>query len=273
MKRKNMFSNFSKLTAMLIVTVLITGSCQKVIHVDLNNANPQLVIAGYVTNQPLVDTVVITKTGSYFTPGNYPHINGATVIITDNTGLTDTFVQVDSGTYATQHLTGIPGHTYTMHVYLAGKEYDAVSTMPAVVPLDSVEIYEVGSGSDTGYHVRGFFPDAGGGNHYYMLQAYYNSVLQDSADNITLDDNEYTSGLIQDVRLRVPYPPTGDTVKMNLLCLDYNTYNYFSVIKSITASANPVSTAVPQNPPTNILGGAQGYFSAYSISTRTGYVP
>ena len=70
MKRKNMFSNFSKLTAMLIVTVLITGSCQKVIHVDLNNANPQLVIAGYVTNQPLVDTVVITKTGSYFTPGN-----------------------------------------------------------------------------------------------------------------------------------------------------------------------------------------------------------
>ncbi len=273
MKRKNMFSNFIKLAVVVIITAFITTSCQKVIHVDLSTANQQLVIAAFVTDQPLIDTVVISKTGSYFTPGNYPMVNGATVVITDNTGLTDTFVQVDSGKYATQHLTGVPGRTYTMHAYVAGKEYDAVSTMPQPVALDSVQVYLAGNGSDTGYHIRAYFIDPPSTGNYYMLQATYNGVLQDSANNITLDQDKYTNGLIQDVRLRVPYPPTGDSVKVSLLCIDYNTYNYFSVVRSITSAGNPVSTAVPQNPPTNILGGAVGYFSAYSVRSKTSYVP
>lgn len=270
---KNRYRNLIKLTSLSILTVVVMGSCQKVIKVDLNTGNPQVVIEGYVTDVPMSDTVIIMKTGSYFTPGNYPMVNGATVVITDNTGVIDTFVQVDSGKYATKHLTGIPGHTYTMHTYLAGKEYDAVSTMPQPVAIDSVQIYEVGSGSDTGYHIRCYFIDPPSTGNYYMLQAFYNGILQDSADNITLDNDKYSVGQLQDVRLRVPYPPTGDSVKVSLLKIDYNIYNYFSVVRSITAAANPVSTAVPQNPPTNILGGALGYFSAYSVVSETQYVP
>jgi len=269
----NMFGNWMKLAAMLVMGVLVTSACEKIIKVDLSTANSQLVIEGYVTDQPLADTVIITKTGSYFTPGNYPRVNGATVVVSDNTGVVDTFLQIDSGVYVTQHLTGVPGRTYTMKTFVGGKEYDAVSTMPQPVALDSVQIYLVGSGSDTGYHIRAYFIDPPATGNYYMLQAYYNGVLQDSANNITLDNDEYTNGQIQDVRLRVPYPPTGDSVKVSLICLDYNTYNYFNVVKSITAAANPVSTAVPQNPPTNFLGGALGYFSAQSVRSKTSYVP
>ena len=265
--------NLIRLTGLAVLAVLVMGSCQKVIKVDLNTANSQLVIEGYVTDQPLVDTVIITRTGSYFTPGNYPRVNGATVVVSDNAGVVDTFAQVDSGTYVTRHLTGVPGRTYTLKTFLAGKEYDAVSTMPPPVDIDSVQIYLVGNAPDTGYHVRCFFMDPPATGNYYMLQAYYNGVLQDSANNITLDEDKYTNGLPQNIRLRVPYPPTGDSVKVNLMSIDYNTYNYFSVIKSITSAGNPVSTAVPQNPPTNILGGALGYFSAYSLRSHTSYIP
>jgi hypothetical protein len=272
MKRdRNINLNFARLGLLGLVAMLVTTACTKIIKVDLNTANAQLVIEAYVTNQPLADTVLITKSGSYFTPGNYPRVNGATVVITDNTGLIDTFVQVDSGVYATRHLTGVPGRTYTMHTFIAGKEYDAVSTMPPVVNLDSVQLYIVGNAPDTGYHIRGYFVDPGAGLNYYMLQAYYNGILQDSANNITLDNNEYTPSQLQDIRLRVPYPPIGDSVKVSLLHIDYNTYNYFNVVKSVSSAGNPISTAVPQNPPTNILGGALGYFSAYSVSSKTGY--
>jgi hypothetical protein len=262
-----------RLMALSIIAVIVMGSCQKIIHVDLNTANAQLVIEGYVTDQPLADTVIILKTGSYFTPGNYPRINGATVVITDNTGVIDTFLQVDSGTYATRHLTGIPGRTYTMKAFVAGKEYDAVSTMPQPVSIDSVTCNLVGNAPDTGYHIRCHFTDPAATTNYYMLQAFYNGLPQDSADNITLDEDKYTNGLPQSIRLKVPYAYTGDTVKVYLLSIDYNTYDYFSVVSSITAASNPISTATPQNPPTNILGGALGYFTAYSVRTQSIIVP
>ena len=68
-------------------------------------------------------------------------------------------------------------------------------------------------------------------------------------------------------------PTTSDIVKVNLMCIDPNIYNYFSVVKSITGKSNPVSTATPQNPPTNILGGALGYFSAYTLRSQTLIIP
>ena len=269
----NRYLNHISLAAVLIASALLAGSCQKVIHVDLNTANPQIVIEGYVTDQPNIDTVIISKTGSYFIPGNYPKINGATIVVTDNQGTTDTFVQVDSGKYAATHFTGIPGRTYTMHAFVAGKEYDAVSTMPMPVAIDSVTSNLVGNAPDTNYHVHCVFLDPAGITNYYMLQATVNHVIQDSADNFTLDADKYTNGLPQNVRLRIPNPVTNDSVTVFLLSIDYNTYDYFSVIKSITSAGNPISTAVPQNPPTNILGGAQGYFSAYSVRSASIVIP
>ena len=125
-----MYKNWMKRSLLLLVATVIFSSCESVIKVKLNSANSQVVIQAYVTDQPNIDTVLITQTGSYFTPGTYPKINGATVIITDNQGTTDTFVQVDSGKYASRNLTGIPGRTYTLKAIVAGKEYDAVSAMP-----------------------------------------------------------------------------------------------------------------------------------------------
>ena len=256
-----------------VAAALIFGSCERVIHIDLNSSGKQLVIEAYVTDQPLVDTVLITQTGSYFTPGNYSKVNGATIIVTDNMGVTDTFIQVDSGKYATTHLTGIPGRTYTMKATVLGKEYDAVSTMPLPVSIDSLTSNEVGNAPDTNYHVHCYFIDPAAYTNFYKVEAYVNHVLQDSTGDIALDEDKYTNGLPQGVRLRMANPSTNDSVKVVLMCIDANTYKYFSVVKSITGASNPVSTATPQNPPTNILGGALGYFSAHTVRTASLVIP
>ena len=271
--RRKIYSDMIKLSVMMSIAIIVFGSCQRVIHVDLNTANSQVVIQAYVTDQPDIDTVLITKTGSYFTPGGYAGVNGATVIVTDNMGTTDTFIQVDSGKYAAMHLTGIPGRTYTMKVLVYGKEYDAVSTMPMPVNIDSLLCNIVGSGSDTSYHVHVYFADPASTTDFYMVQGYINGTLQDSAGNITLNRDKYTNGLEQNVRLRIPNPFPHDSVRVNLLTIDANIYNYFTVLRSITRGSNPVSTATPQNPPTNILGGALGYFSAHTLRTKSIVMP
>ncbi|MDB5281012.1 MAG: hypothetical protein JWO06_87, partial [Bacteroidota bacterium] len=60
-----------------------------------------------------------------------------------------------------------------------------------------------------------------------------------------------------------------DVARVDLMSIDANTYKYFTVIRSVSGSGNPISTATPQNPPTNIVGGALGYFSAYPIRSKT----
>ena len=54
---KNIFRFF-----MLVFAAIVFGACQRVIHVDLNSSASQVVIQAYVTDQPNIDTVLITKT-------------------------------------------------------------------------------------------------------------------------------------------------------------------------------------------------------------------
>jgi hypothetical protein len=272
--------NILHITITAIISLLITVSCQKVIHVDLNTANATVVIDGYVTDQPGIDTVKITMSGSYFTPGIYPRVTNARVIVSDNTGLTDTLVQVDSGIYTTTHLVGVPGRTYTMKAFVNGKEYDAVSTMPAATNIDSVIAVETVNISNAGvvdsyYRVRCFFPDPNNGQvNYYRLQLTLADTLLDSLDNLTLTNDKFSAGRQFNTRLRGPYKAhLGETAKVDLMSIDAGTYNYYSVVRSIASAGNPVSTAVPQNPPTNIIGGALGYFSAYAQRSQTIVIP
>jgi hypothetical protein len=276
---KTNLKNLFRLALMLAAAAFIFTSCQKVIKLNLNTANALVVISGYVTDQPGFDTVKISLSGSYFNPGSYPKVTNAVVIISDNTGFIDTLVQVDSGVYAAPTMTGVPGRTYTMRALVNGKEYDAVSTMPAPVNIDSISIYLTGTinivngVSDTTDHVRCYFRDPVGIGNYYMVQARINGLLLDSLDDFNLLSDQFEDGTEINRRLSNCNPILGQTVQVNLMCIDAGTYNYYEVVRGTASAGNPVSTAVPQNPPTNIVGGALGYFSAYPVRSMTQVAP
>jgi Domain of unknown function (DUF4249) len=269
------YKNLVRLGALLAVAAYIFSSCQKVVNLNLNTANTQIVIVGYVTDQPGMDTVKITKTGSYFNAPSYPAVTNAEVIITDNTGL----VQVDSGVYAAPTMTCVAGRTYTMKALINGKEYDAISTMPQAVNIDSIQIYNtstvnvINGVSDTTDHVRCYFKDPVGIGNYYRVLGKINGLVLDSVDDFNLLSDEFVDGTEINRRLSNCNPIQGQTVTVQLQCIDAGTYNYYEVVRSIASAGNPVSTAVPQNPPTNLLGGALGYFSAYPVRTMTGVAP
>ncbi|MDB5282816.1 MAG: hypothetical protein JWO06_1891, partial [Bacteroidota bacterium] len=182
--------NKLRLLLLIVTTAVIFSACQRVINIDLNTANSKVVIEAYMTDQPGGDTVKITRTGSYFTPGNYPAVTNATVVITDNAGLTDTLIQIDSGRYTASGLAGIPGKTYTLKVFTDGVEYDAVSTMPAPVEIDSVvqifdKVINANGSIDSNYRIRCIFQDPAGFGNFYRAQLVVNGQLYDSLGNVT----------------------------------------------------------------------------------------
>ncbi|HEX7413182.1 MAG TPA: DUF4249 family protein, partial [Bacteroidia bacterium] len=128
------------LSYLLAMTVLFLTSCTKVINIDLNSANPNIVVDAEITDQPGPYTVNLTQTVNFSDNNVFPAINGATVVISDNAGNSNTLTETvpGSGNYVTSTLQGTVGRAYSISISYNGKTYTAMSTMPGPVALDSV---------------------------------------------------------------------------------------------------------------------------------------
>lgn len=254
----------------IILATFLLASCTKVIDIDLNSSNPQMVIEGYISDEQGPYTVKLSKTVNFSDANTYPSITGALVTISDNKGATDTLSESVAGLYQTNHIKGNPGNTYTLKVVAEGNEYNAVSTMPYKVNLDSIQFDVFKDPDVTGiaYAVVPLFfdPVVFGNNYRFFFAANGKAdksyqVTNDNIGNGSINQQPFFSG---DVKFR-----EGDTVTVTMLCIDVNTYNYYYTLSQISESG-PGGGAAPSNPPNNITGNkALGIFSAYTTQTKT----
>ena len=266
----------------LLLLIFGIASCQKVISVDLNQSSPQIVIEGLVNDQGGTDSVVINMTGDYFTPSlNFPPVTSATVVISDNAGNTDTLKEATAGTYYSAGPRGVPGRTYSLAVVADGKTYDAVSTMPQKVSIDSfyAELSNNPLG-ESGYDFFVTFKDPPQPGNYYRIIPHLNSLPVDSISGgrggIFITDDEFTNGNEITFRFGIRNGRSnnnfkvgpGDTVKVDLLSIDKATYEYLFTLRNIIAADQSPTSLSPANPNTNLTNGSLGYFSAYTMDSR-----
>jgi hypothetical protein len=260
----------------LLFLFSILSSCQKVVSVDLSQTNPQIVIEGLVNDQGGLDSVNVNMTGDYFTPSlNFPPVTGATVVISDNAGETDTLKEVQGGIYYSSNLKGISGRIYSLKVIANGKEYDAVSSMPQKVNIDS--FYDVKTtnpfGGESRYDFYVTFKDPLQQGNYYRIVPHDNAIPLDSLNGegggIHIYDDEFINGNEVSYQFRIGgHINTGDTVSVDLLCIDKNVYEYLRTLRTTIETDRSPTSLAPANPNTNLTNGSLGYFSAYTIDSR-----
>lgn len=263
-------------TILIGVAATLLASCQKVITVDLNKANPRLVVEGIVSNQDRPWSVTLSKTGNYFEPSlDFPPVTGALVTISDDAGRRDTLREAAAGTYlGPVSMKGIAGRTYTLSVSSDGSEYRAVSSMPEKVTIDSVYAIETHSPrGEAGYDVYVMFKDPPGTGNYYRLNVRSSSLIPaDSIDGrrYRLYSDKLTNGneMTERVRTRGSIH-AGDIITVELLSIDRAAYDYFSTLRDVLSSERSPTSLSPANPNTNLSGGALGYFAAWSADTRS----
>lgn len=254
----------------IIIATFFLAACEKVVEIDLNTSSSQIVIEGNISDEPGPYTVKISKTVNFNDENNYPPVTGALVIISDNTGKTDTLTELTPGLYFTHNIVGSQGKAYTLKVLTEGKQYNAVSTMPYKVNLDSIKFNpfsEPGESEKTLAVVPLYLDPLEFGNNYrffFSANGKKDKTYQVSNDNIgngKINQQPFTS---EDLKFRI-----GDTVKVTMLCIDVNTYNYFYTLSQI-GDGGLIGGATPTNPPSNIVGDrALGIFSAYTTQTKT----
>src|ERR1700746_1541531 len=101
--------------------IFLFSSCEKVIKIDLKDADARVVVQGNVTNAPGPYTVTLNSSVSYYSDNTFPAITGAQVKISDNAGNSESLTETSQGVYQTSSLSGVKGRTYYLEVTASGK--------------------------------------------------------------------------------------------------------------------------------------------------------
>jgi len=243
-------------------------SCQKVINIDLNSASPAIVIVGNVNDQPGPYTVTLNQTVNFSDPNTFPAISGAFITISDNAGTTDTLTETAPGVYHTKKIIGVAGRTYNLTVEVNGQIYTSSSTMPQAVPFDTLIVIQQNGFRDTNLYPQAQFQDPVAVSNYYRFIETRNDTLQTRI--FTIDD-QFSNGRYIDYTLRSDTGlAIGDSVKVEMQCIDQGAYQYFSTFREASGSSVNVT---PSNPVSNISNNALGYFSAHTSRFKAIKVP
>ena len=256
-----------------IFTLTTLVGCQEVINLDLNSANPYLVIDATIDDEAAADTVKITKTvGLDQGVSDLRGVVGARVTLSDDAGNSEVLLENSAGKYLTNTMAkGVPGRTYTLAVVAEGKTYTSICKMPIPVHFDTlVTIPSAGFGPPNP-NLRVPVPiyrDPIGEKNFYR---FIRTIRDTSESNFIIRDDVLTNGLL----VRNPVNSfggkrllVGDKLKLTMLCIDEAVYNYLRTVNTNSGGGMGAS-ATPQNPISNFEGGCLGYFSAQSAQERT----
>jgi Domain of unknown function (DUF4249) len=169
-------------------------SCETVINPELEKVDPILVVDAWLNNKPGNQTIVLSKTQSYFDSSTPPPVTNAVVTVTDNLNKVFTFKEdaAKPGHYvwtpAGNELIGTVGISYKLSIITEGETYGAVSKMGPVPPIDSITFKKNEPTEQNPDFYRGQFyaKDVIGKGDTYWIRTYKNSILLNKPSEINI---------------------------------------------------------------------------------------
>jgi hypothetical protein len=181
MKKSNKFlpkfsalNNISTKTLYLLLISLILISCEDVVDVDLNEAEPRLVIEASINWFKNTDgsqqTVKLSLSAPFFDE-EIPPATGAIVQISDTNNNNFNFTEIgNTGVYVNTNFTPIIGETYTLLIDYNGEIFSATETFKSVSPIDFIEQNNDGGFSGEEIELKAFYTDPANEENYYFFE-------------------------------------------------------------------------------------------------------
>lgn len=213
----------------LLILALTVYSCEEVIDIDLNDAEPEIVIEANISDTTGPYLVRISQTTGFSQNNNSTEITGAFVTISDNFGLTDTLTEVSGGIYMTNNLRGLQNSSYYFTANVDGKQFSSISFMPVKTNLDSVYTITNGGGGFGGGNNEIFvvpkYHDPAGIRNFYRFILFIND---EQTEDVFVQSDEKRDGAVINHPLRTEETINpGDVITLEMRCIDENVYKYF----------------------------------------------
>lgn len=184
-----------KKTIYILFIFSLYFSCEDVIDVNLNEAEPRLVIEAsinWLKNTPGNEQSIKLSLSAPFFDESVPPANGATIQITDNNNNTFNFIEEgDTGIYKNTNFIPVIDEDYYLTITYNGEVYTATETLKSVVPIDYVEQINDGGFSGEDIEIKTYFTDPANIDNYYFFE-----YISDIPVIPTLDvlDDEFIDG-------------------------------------------------------------------------------
>ena len=258
--------------SLILVFIFLLVSCEKVIEIDLKEAEPHLVIEGNISSRPGPYHVIVSTSGGYFDTTAVKPVSNAIVFLRDENGYWEQLFEKTPGVYRTDYTYGEEKTNYTLEVDYNGVLYTGAEYLPERVEIIELEIEEsifsgYGPGNEEIYDVHCKFHDPVEVSNYYRFYVYINGDLERSEFRpYDVTDDELFNGLIHAIPFRRIEATSGDEIKIELQSIGFHTYEYFRTLNDALGRG---IGSTPYNPITNLSNGALGYFGSYTVSTET----
>ncbi|MFA8451445.1 MAG: DUF4249 domain-containing protein [Bacteroidales bacterium] len=271
---------FNILFASLVVASLF--SCNEQEDIELNQ-NPDFVVVFAELAQGETAEVELRYSTDFALPiDNYEdkfkkQISNARVILKASNGKEEILKESKekAGIYYSELIKGEEDVHYDLIIDAAGKRFTSSSYIPKPVKLDKIEVVEdLGNGeysSDGKAEVTVYWKDRPNERNFYMLKLDIDSenlIEYGKKDNIYLFSDINNDGNNIKLKLKksslMKMPDYAYTV--SLRCIDEDTYNYISSVQNYEDNGSDFTFTSPGNLPTNINGGAVGFFNAFAVS-------
>ncbi|MDR3245119.1 MAG: DUF4249 domain-containing protein [Prevotellaceae bacterium] len=288
------------LLAFTILIASLLSSCVEPFDIKTNNSPSVIVIYGYLTDEPVHHTIMVSASSPYFDILPNPGISGASVKITSSENEVFNFDENDTvpGLYQTvNRVSATPGATYSLSVEVdfdndGVKEiYTATSTMQSPVPIDSIQVKSMEIMGYKFYSLNLYAQDPPSEDYYlghYKLND--TAILFNISRLSPMSDigfnGQYINGLMiqrfwdenerenddddddgDDSTYRHIYLSQGDTITFSLSRIEKGYYDFIIQCQDEMRGESPFFGGPASNIATNISNGGLGYFTSYAFST------
>lgn len=299
------------------------SSCERDVNIELPDAEQKLVIEGRIEadgKDGIPPIVILTKSVGFFEPTDYNTVQNLFVhnakVTVSVDGITHTLEelcltnldpflaplasaflgvsekfnycvytvplsQLLSGNY----LKGMVGKTYYLTIENEGKTYTSSTTIPPLIPLDSVW-YKKQKDDTLGFAWGRLTDPPGLGNAYrwyakrlnvakadFNYLAPFGSAFNDKFIEGVSFDFAYDRGRSPSGGEETPgevshYYKVGDTIAVKFCTIDVSVYEFLRLFE-VEVNNNGSPFASPSSVPSNIEGGALGFWAGYGVTYDT----
>lgn len=251
-------------------------SCTKVVEMDLETAEPKLVIdasidwiKGTTGNE---QKIILSTTTGYYSP-TFPTVSGADIVVTNSANTVFSFTEnPGTGEYICSNFHPVIGETYTLKVVLNGETYTATETCMGVPDIENnIEQNDEGGFGGDEVEITYYYQDNGSKENYYLHRIL--SPVSKFPDYKAQDDENSQGKLMQeyfsDEDLKA-----GDPVNIRLYGISRRYYDYFRKLLAASGSGSGPFQTTPGSVRGNIVNQthfenfAYGYFRLSEVDVK-----
>ncbi|MCE2740775.1 MAG: DUF4249 domain-containing protein [Sphingobacteriales bacterium] len=257
-----------KIIIYILPLLLLIGACKEIVEIEITDADPILVVEGEVSTETDSSYVKLSLSTNYYAAGVAPIIKTASVSVN---GIPFLF---DPSQNRYKPFAGFVGKTdsvYQLNVNYENKIYTAQTTLYPMFRVDSF--------FQTWKEAQGFLP-AGYSLSYAafdsrptprytsFIQGYFDTIAQKDSipGNTIVFDNVQTPANKQ-YTFEIPFARfiSGDIYFATFRSIDNQMKDFLAAYSSQNPNIPGPFQVPPANLPTNVSGGAVGYFVGYDV--------